>query len=73
MNMGEASEGKLPTPHAGSGTGWQLPSVPGHLWMTSRGGCDLIRDAIYGRNPVSFSIFFAVSPWLKQHVLVTAC
>lgn len=32
----------LPSPHAGSGTGWQPASVPTHLWMTSRGGWDLM-------------------------------
>ena len=32
----------LPSPHAGSGTGWQPASVPARLWMTSRGGWDLM-------------------------------
>lgn len=32
----------LPSPHAGSGTGWQPASVPAHLWMTSLGNWDLM-------------------------------
>lgn len=32
----------LPSPHAGSGTSWQPASVLPHLWMTSRGGWDLM-------------------------------
>jgi hypothetical protein len=42
MNMASPSESALPSPHAGSGTGWQPASVPAHLWMTSRGGWDLM-------------------------------
>jgi hypothetical protein len=33
---GESSS--LPSPHAGSGTGWQPASVPAHEWMTTLGG-----------------------------------
>ena len=40
MQMGETSS--LPSFHAASGTGWQPASVPAHLWMTSRGGWDLM-------------------------------
>jgi hypothetical protein len=32
----------LPSPHAGSGTGWQPASVPEHAWMTSVGNWDLM-------------------------------
>jgi len=32
----------LPSPHASSGTGWQPASAPARLWMTSRGGWDLM-------------------------------
>ena len=32
----------LPSAHASSGTGWQPASVPSHLWMTSRGGWELM-------------------------------
>lgn len=44
MKMDETGANKLqlPSPHAGSGTGWQPASVPAHLWMTSRGGWDLM-------------------------------
>ena len=42
MNMSAPTEAALPSPHAGSGTGWQPASVPSRLWMTSRGGWDLM-------------------------------
>jgi hypothetical protein len=45
MNMsGMQMEGALtlPSAHASSGTGWQPASVPGHDWMISRGGWDLM-------------------------------
>lgn len=32
--------------HAGSGTAWEPASVPGHLWMTSRGGWDLMAHGV---------------------------
>jgi hypothetical protein len=44
MNMGEPSS--LPSPHAGSGTGWQPASVPAHLWMTSHGHWDLMAHGV---------------------------
>ena len=33
---------QLPSPHAGSGTGWQPASVPAHEWMRMRGGWELM-------------------------------
>lgn len=36
----------LPSPHAGSGTGWQPGSVPGNTWMTSRGQWDLMAHGV---------------------------
>jgi len=44
MSMGEPSS--LPSPHAGSGTGWQPASVPAHLWMTSRGNWELMAHGV---------------------------
>lgn len=39
MNMPQhASVSQLPSPHAGSGTGWEPASVPGHEWMLMRSG-----------------------------------
>jgi hypothetical protein len=46
MSMGEPSESSLPSPHAGSGTGWQPASVPAHLWMTSRGNWELMAHGV---------------------------
>ena len=36
----------LPSPHAGSGTGWQPASVPDYMWMTSRDGWDLMAHGV---------------------------
>ncbi len=35
MDMNDPSF--LPSPHAGSGTGWQPASIPAHIWMTTHG------------------------------------
>jgi hypothetical protein len=40
-HMSEA-DSSLPSPHAGSGTGWQPVSVPAHEWMKSVGRWDLM-------------------------------
>lgn len=40
MDTSDAST--LPSPHAGSGTGWQSASVPERSWMTSRDSWDLM-------------------------------
>jgi hypothetical protein len=37
---------ELPSPHAGSGTGWQPASVPGHEWMISRGGWGIMAHGV---------------------------
>jgi hypothetical protein len=42
MNMGGPETSELPSPHAGSGTGWQPPSVPGHEWMFMGSGWQLM-------------------------------
>jgi hypothetical protein len=42
MNMTPQAELSLPSPHAGSGTGWQPVSVPAYIWMTAKSGWDLM-------------------------------
>lgn len=46
MGMSTSGEGWKPSMHAGSGTAWEPASVPGHLWMTSRGGWDLMAHGV---------------------------
>src|ERR1700688_4273489 len=41
MDMGHEAA-QLPSPHAGSGTGWEPASVPEHEWMWMRGGWELM-------------------------------
>ncbi len=45
MNMPSVPDG-MPSPHAGSGTGWQPASVPDHVWMTTRGQWDLMAHGV---------------------------
>ena len=44
MKMNEAPT--PPSPHAGSGTGWQPASVPAHEWMFTRGGWQLMAHGV---------------------------
>ena len=44
--MAGSMDAELPSPHAGSGTGWQPASVPARLWMTSRDGWDLMAHGV---------------------------
>ncbi len=37
---------QLPSPHEGSGTGWEPASVPGHMWMSMRGGWMLMAHGV---------------------------
>jgi hypothetical protein len=49
MQMGPMEQhavSTLPSPHAGSGTGWQPASVPAHEWMTMRGGWELMAHGV---------------------------
>jgi hypothetical protein len=46
MNMSASGPDWMPSPHAGSGTGWQPASVPDHSWMTSRGQWDLMAHGV---------------------------
>jgi hypothetical protein len=45
MHM-EESAAQLPSPHAGSGTGWQPASVPELEWMLMRGGWELMAHGV---------------------------
>jgi hypothetical protein len=44
MDGGQASQ--LPSPHAGSGTGWQPASVTENQWMWMRGGWELMAHGV---------------------------
>lgn len=46
MQMEEHSMSTMPSPHAGSGTGWQPASVPGYEWMWMRGGWELMAHGV---------------------------
>jgi len=46
MNMEEHASSQLPSPHAGSGTGWQPSSVPENEWMWMRAGCELMAHGV---------------------------
>ena len=45
MNMDTTSP-FLPSPHSGSGTGWEPASTPEHEWMTSHGSWDLMAHGV---------------------------
>jgi len=46
MDMEEPAVSRLPSPHAGSGTGWQPVSVPANEWMWMRGGWELMAHGV---------------------------
>ena len=46
MPMEDPTVSSLPSPHAGSGTGWQPASVPGNEWMGMRGGWELMAHGV---------------------------
>jgi hypothetical protein len=46
VHMVEHAESQLPSPHAGSGTGWQPASVPEHDWMWMLGGWELMAHGV---------------------------
>ena len=46
MQMDAPVASPLPSPHAGSGTGWQPASVPANEWMTMRGGWELMAHGV---------------------------
>jgi hypothetical protein len=46
MTMEGPAEAPLPSPHAGSGTGWEPASVPEHEWMLMRGGWELMAHGV---------------------------
>ena len=46
MQIGDHESVQLPSPHAGSGTGWQPASVPEHEWMRMHGGWALMAHGV---------------------------
>jgi hypothetical protein len=46
MPMDEAAALQLPSPHAGSGTGWQPASVPSNEWMWMARGWELMAHGV---------------------------
>jgi len=46
MQMNEPKTSSLPSPHAGSGTGWQPASVAAHEWMWMRDGWDVMAHGV---------------------------
>ncbi len=46
MQMGTPTALQLPSPHAGSGTGWQPASVPADEWMWMEGGWELMAHGV---------------------------
>ncbi len=46
MNMEAHAASQLPSPHEGSGTGWQPVSVPAHEWMWMRDGWELMAHGV---------------------------
>jgi hypothetical protein len=46
MHMDERTGAQSPSPHAGSGTGWQPASVPAYEWMWMRGGWELMAHGV---------------------------
>jgi hypothetical protein len=46
MQMEEHAASQLPSPHAGSGTGWEPVSVPEHDWMLMRGGWEVMAHGV---------------------------
>jgi hypothetical protein len=46
MPMEDQETSQLPSPHAGSGTGWEPASVPEHEWMLMHGGWELMAHGV---------------------------
>jgi hypothetical protein len=46
MEMSAGTPDWMPSMHAGSGTAWEPASVPGHMWMTWRGGWNLMAHGV---------------------------
>lgn len=46
MDMSQPVPVWMPSPHNGSGTGWQPAATSGHLWMKSVGGWDLMGHGV---------------------------
>ena len=46
MHMDAHEASGLPSPHAGSGTGWEAASVPAHQWMFMLGGWQVMAHGV---------------------------
>jgi len=46
MDMSQPAPDWMPSPHAGSGTGWQPAATPGHMWMKSVGAWDVMAHGV---------------------------
>jgi hypothetical protein len=46
MDMAQPAPDWLPSPHLGSGTGWQPAATPDHMWMKSTAGWDLMAHGV---------------------------
>jgi hypothetical protein len=46
MDMSAKNPDWLPSMHGGSGTAWEPASAPAHMWMTSRGGWELMAHGV---------------------------
>jgi hypothetical protein len=46
MQMEDQSSSQLPSPHAGSGTGWEPASVPVHEWMWMPSGWEVMAHGV---------------------------
>ncbi|MFZ0798324.1 MAG: hypothetical protein WCA13_20240 [Terriglobales bacterium] len=46
MDMSQTAPDWMPSPHAGSGTGWQPAATPGHMWMRSIGAWNLMAHGV---------------------------
>ena len=46
MDMSQSTPDWTPSPHLGSGTGWQPAATPGHMWMKSIGTWDVMAHGV---------------------------
>ncbi len=46
MDMSQPAPDWMPSPHDGSGTGWQPAATPGHMWMKPHGAWDVMAHGV---------------------------